>query len=886
MYPYLRVLVATALVLNSSLPVFAQTRSRRQSTATTSGIDPKIFEAAAMLTDRITMDKATLITLGVLLKALRTPDPQQIKAMGLYDQVLKPEIPDSISLSSSQVLSMLLKLPQSEHSDLWSTLAELPEEISKEMPKNESVNQATVAKALRVLMKREGSSVVRVAQLFTKIQARPDLWKEIAAVTPEVPFAVNVVGGKVIQPGYDDMRVYVNHTYINPVYLYDSAGKPRKLTDQEFAKICRKISHSEALKGKANSYYVPGTDFAFQCAKDDILKPATNLVAVLRSFINGTGELKDAEPYENAGELAKDLKKMGLEKGAAEEVWFNVFEFNLSEVKDAFIANHKRNMERYFEEKNFEKPVPKLRGGIDLDYVTEKHPRTWAIFKEFQEHAREMVEIYGKARGLPAHVRKQVESSAQVFAVPISGLNHQKIVIRDPSNPETAAVLFLSGNFTNSCLGATGDEAPTPGDLGISGRKRTAIANRNGRMLDELEDAVPNANHAIIVKGFLPAQVTRLELMKFLKPDGKTEGLSPKLGKDDFPGVGNYRLFKDSKGEKYLDISFSMKGGMGAPDRDLLVPLIQQEANRVSRSRTRAMVESIHFVASSKAVNRALLRLSAQSNKVANGYDYSFVGDTPFAMREYSIIQQLSCVTRRLEKREYTAEEKADIKAGKKEPRVPFAPKEFYDMYDPKKFAQDKSDIPKVLLARSRFLFDECPGTTVVPYLGGSGVPLTSAQLNEVRSNLRVAPRAYGEHSSRDKIKYNGKIHHKVLILPHLDLGTIGSSFNISDSANNNHEQLTVVKDRDIVGPIRGAIAFMHLFSPISRASKPAPACLGGKHDGSVYCDAMERTRRLSEADRCSAKSIRSLPTAEEQEERRKECEEDQDGGDEEDTKG
>jgi hypothetical protein len=869
-----RLSLLVAIIVQSASIGHAQSTRRATGDPDIARISPELLEKAGILTDKVTMDRPSLLLLGELLADFLLVPSNAAIAMGLYSDNGQPVIKKTESISTAQLLALLVELPERENPKLWESLSELPDAIQKLAKKNSIQKIDTIAGIKMVLAaarKSADKTIGGIDSFFSGLTPKQKSSLK-AFISPEKPFGINVRNGVVVQAGYEKIRMYVNHTQVNPKYLYDGKGHPTPISDQEFAKHCEKILPSEALAGKRSpifpySIFVPGMDFAFACAEKDYLVPGTSLVRVLRSFISGTSELAGSLPHEGSEQIQKDLTDLGLQNGAANEVWFNVFEFDLDEVKNAFIKNHDRNLKAYIKAGKFDQPIPKLRGGIDHDYIeggAHPSPLVTAIYNEFKAYAAQVAANANAPalKDLP-EVRKAFQESVQVFSVVAPKLNHQKIVIRDPNDAEKAAVLFLSGNFTQSCLGPYGD-------LSVSEVKRGAIKSGNLRVMDLLEDALPNANHAIILKGHFAAQVTRLELMKFLKPNAETS-------KDSVPVVGSYRIYRDAgpvQKSPFIDITFSVNGGLGTPDRDVLVPLIQAEADRVAKG-GKAFVESIHFVMSSENVGNALLRLAAQSTQNAGGYDFRFVGDSQFAMREYSVIQKLSCVTRRNEKNGNA-----------------WIPKEFYDLGNPRLTRADYfKNLPANLRDISKLELEVCPSLTPISYLDGNSIrkaipiPWEKGNLKGVRQGLRIAPKAYGNHSipgedGKVKLAYESKIHHKVLVFPNLNMGTLGSSFNPSASANDNHEQLLIIKDVDAVDKMRGAIAFMYAFSPISRAGQAAPAC-GGVHDGSVFCESLERNRRATTlTEDCSEASIRLIKDLKERKARKDECNEIQDEGD------
>lgn len=230
-----------------------------------------------------------------------------------------------------------------------------------------------------------------------------------------------------------------------------------------------------------------------------------------------------------------DLRKVVLDfiAGAEQEIWYNVFDFDLQVVADALKSQH------------LKKKI-KVHGGIDAGTIAARS---------------EVKAIYDSLESLQSENFKTV-------AVNSVGLNHQKIIVRDPYGPR-AAVLFLSGNFTQSCIGPEGDLAHLPA---------------NERSLY----SIPNANHALIILGSLPAQVTHAELRKTL--EFKIRGQS------QYPIGGSFKIFGHKQGAKeapYIILSFAPKGGDGDVNKSIYAPLIEK---------TKGPIEAVHFAFSSKKI--------------------------------------------------------------------------------------------------------------------------------------------------------------------------------------------------------------------------------------------------------------------------------------------
>jgi len=145
---------------------------------------------------------------------------------------------------------------------------------------------------------------------------------------------------------------------------------------------------------------------------------------------------------------------------AEKEVILNVFDFDLEDIAEALIQQSKKGLE--------------VIVGIDKKSVIDVRPEVKLIHD------------------------KLIENGIKVTGVIPVGLNHQKITAIDWSLPEKAAVLFSSGNLTNSCLEPEGD---------LKGTVPLPI------------ESVPNANHLLTMKSWLLSNLVHHELTKTLHPD-------------------------------------------------------------------------------------------------------------------------------------------------------------------------------------------------------------------------------------------------------------------------------------------------------------------------------------------------------------------------------
>lgn len=413
-----------------------------------------------------------------------------------------------------------------------------------------------------------------------------------------------------------------------------------------------------------------------------------------------------------------DLRQLVVDfiKGSEQEIWYNVFDFDLQVIAEALREQHlKRGV--------------KVTGGIDAGTI-KMRPEVQAIFNDLSNIT---------------------SSDFNTVAVNSVGLNHQKILLRDPFGPR-AAVLFLSGNFTQSCIGPEGDLVMLPKE------KRPLYS-------------IPNANHALLIMGALPAQLTQFELKKTLEYKIR--------GQSQYPVGGSFKIFgADKTGDRpYVVISFSPNGGMGDVNGSIYAPLIRQ---------TKGSIEAVHFAFSSKQIQSALLEKADRDASEGHAFDFKSVGDTPFAMREWSVFLKMSGL-----------------------------------MKD---------------LSSNKFVLDPDPVFFKA---------LSYEDVKERQNSIRVAPGIYGDRYFKDEdgksYHVTSKIHHKVFIFPQDDIAVLGTSFNPSENAESNNEQIVIVHDKNIVKNARG------FFSYLFKESKDSVAQEAQRRNKRIFVPTEESSTEDSE---------------------------------------
>lgn len=279
---------------------------------------------------------------------------------------------------------------------------------------------------------------------------------------------------------------------------------------------------------------------------------------------------------------ANDLREEVIKfiSGAEQEISANFFDFDIQLIAESFVNKAKKSI--------------KVRVGIDQG-VIEARQEVKAIADYFLQSESQNLKFY------------------PVNAV---GLNHTKIIVRDPNGPK-AAIMLLSGNLTQSCIGPEGDLIQIPEN------KRPIYS-------------IPNANHAIIVYGRLPAIISRHHLNKIFDYGFR--------GQSGFPLGGAYKFYEAPKGAAqvphWMLLAFSPNGGMGDVNNDILKQMILS---------TRGPIRFMQFAFSSKAIVDSLV-LRAQ---IQGEFDYGGLGDITFALREFSAFLPLIGLAKNLETQKF-----------------------------------------------------------------------------------------------------------------------------------------------------------------------------------------------------------------------------------------
>lgn len=349
----------------------------------------------------------------------------------------------------------------------------------------------------------------------------------------------------------------------------------------------------------------------------------------------------------------------------------------------------------------------KVQVGIDADVIKEK-PNIKILFDRLNS------------------------GGVQAIAVDAVGINHQKMVAIDWSLPEKSYVLFSSGNLTQSCLGPEGDLK------GISPRPPQSI---------------PNANHVITMKSWLTSNLVYHELTKTFSEDLKLRGASyPTTGSYQITGPGVNPETLEAYPENSFIISFTPGGGYKSINKNIISHFIDK---------SEGPIRLVQFAYSSDEVSNSLLKRAVRDFQAQGKFDFQSVGDTPFAMQDWSQFLKMSGLKR------------------------------VRDTKNVSRFYEDNDNPWKK--------------------------SLTAQQLSSLRSKVRVAPRVYNNSTVRvgdQRHHVSAKIHHKLMSAG--DFAIIGTSFNFSKGAEKNNEQILVFRDPQLSKIVEGIAKALAKESPAS----------------------------------------------------------------------
>jgi phosphatidylserine/phosphatidylglycerophosphate/cardiolipin synthase-like enzyme len=260
------------------------------------------------------------------------------------------------------------------------------------------------------------------------------------------------------------------------------------------------------------------------------------------------------------------------------------------------------------------------------------------------------------------------------------------------------------------------------------------------------KESIPNANHVITMRSWLLATLIHHELTKTLSPNYLLRGAQ-------YPTTGTYQITGPGVDPNTLE---------AYPEPSLLITFTPGGAYRgVSKNllthiidRSTGPIRMAQFAFSSEHVAQALLARAQRDVRAGGKFDFLSVSDTPFAMQDWN---------------------------------------QFLKMSGWRLIRDEKGKRYEEVM--------DSPWRSVMP-------PKAYAKL---RSNIRVAPEVYGNKVlSWQKQKYHvsAKVHHKVMRAG--DFAVLGTSFNFSQNAEINNEQIVVFRSAQMADVADGIARWLH----------------------------------------------------------------------------
>lgn len=442
---------------------------------------------------------------------------------------------------------------------------------------------------------------------------------------------------------------------------------------------------------------------------------------------NGYDDLKIfvSHPYRIEGKPkpADDLVEVLKSeiRRAKKEIVLNVYEFDLEDVaNELVIAARDRKVA--------------VRVGVDAKPLKGK-PRQLAIVE--------------RLRGVKIDV-------TEVNSV---GINHQKMIAIDWTDPEFARAVFSSGNFTHSCLDPLGDL---------------------NQVKPHPAQSIPNANHLITMKSWLAANLINHELTKTFSKELGLRGRSyPMTGAYQITGPGVDPQTLEAYPKNSFVISFTPGGGYrssdgGGVNRNILGYLLEK---------IEGPIRMVQFAYSSADISRALLARAERAIQMSTIDDLKADSKAPG-----TVIPDDDAPALNVAKKEIAIAERAMAR---------------FDF-------KSVGETPFAMQGWSQFLkMSGLKKNTKTSYVDDPENPWTQAlgddRLHVLRKNVRVAPARYG--NTRLKVgdtvyDVSAKIHHKIMSVG--DFAVIGTSFNFSEGAEKNNEQVLVFNDPSMAAVVRG----------------------------------------------------------------------------------
>lgn len=337
-------------------------------------------------------------------------------------------------------------------------------------------------------------------------------------------------------------------------------------------------------------------------------------------------------------------------------------------------------------------------------------------------------------------------------AIDSSGLNHMKAAVIDADHPSRATVLIASANPTMSGSHPKGD-----------------LHTIDPAPKADLSVVVPNANHIFIVKSYALAQLFRAEIYKTvrLRLKGTSSPTKAFWRSGAWMGIGPLKTYfgphRVRRVPTFMEGAFSPAGSIGNINSHFIARQIEL---------SKGPVRMLQLSASSQEVLAGLRSLIRRN--VGDGLPPSFraVVDEAAAITDWSIFLQLSEYKRM--SRQALKDRKAKFEA-------------MLEQLASGEITPDK--ILRFIQRQKKF---------VENLEGELRKDIGEENLNKIREMIIMSPRPYRLNyvlsKSGKKVQAMAKVHHKVLVLN----AVITGSFNFSDAALNNQEQIISIQDPEV----------------------------------------------------------------------------------------
>ncbi len=376
----------------------------------------------------------------------------------------------------------------------------------------------------------------------------------------------------------------------------------------------------------------------------------------------------------------------------------------------------------------------KVLGGVDKG-VVESKPAAQEVFKKL------------KAAGV------------YVEAVDSVGLNHQKIIALQSAHG-TSKTILSSGNPTQSCSGPEGDLPEVPADI-------------------RPKESIPNPNNMIVVEGEIPAIIAVAEIRKNI--------IYKLRGQSEFPISGAYQLLGPKRpGYQYHDwmlMAFSPNGGLGDINRDIFARVFRASSGPISGAFFSFSSEELALELTQKIVQEIKFR---RKEKRSMKDLVKLVGDTRFAMRDFSMLLRLSGY--RLV--EFDPADPTQLVTGQNN-----------SIKDPEEFDQG------IKKEKNKKVYIEDLNDPISKPIRDL---LSPKEFEEFRKGIRVTNKSFKESSfeyNGKKITYEVKLHHKLFAIGAVT--DAGTSINFSNAGKTNQEQIVIVFSEYIAKKAAEAIDYV-----------------------------------------------------------------------------